>query len=87
MENKCILCDSGAERHHIRTRGSGGSDHDCNIMYLCREHHVEIHKIGINTFIRKNNLNGYMELKGWDYFEVLKKWLPPKRALRSYEKT
>ena len=76
----CIICGLDSERQHMKTRGSGGSDHDYNIMLVCREHHVECHKIGLKTFIDKHNLKGYMQLKKWEFFDVLQKWLSPREA-------
>jgi hypothetical protein len=70
-----------AERHHLKSRGSGGSDDDYNIMPLCRNHHIEIHKIGRNTFISKYKLSNYMERKGWEYISVLKRWFPPEEHM------
>lgn len=77
----CIICGEDNERHHIKTRGSGGSDDDWNIMFLCRMHHVEIHKIGRNTFIEKHNLTNYMENKGWEFIGILKRWFPPEQYM------
>ncbi len=76
----CIICGLDSERHHIKTRGSGGTDHENNIMMLCRNHHIECHKIGLKTFVRSYNLKSYMESKNWEYFDVLGKWISPREA-------
>jgi hypothetical protein len=73
--SNCLLCHCQAERHHIKSRGSGGSDDNCNILLLCRAHHVEIHKIGRTHFIEKYNLISLMISKGWQFIPFLNKWL------------
>jgi hypothetical protein len=72
--------------HHIKTRGSGGSDHDDNLMPLCVLHHNHIHK-SMNKFVDKHKIAPYLRSKGWEYFSVLGKWLAPKTAIKSYEKS
>lgn len=72
---KCLICRLPAERHHIKTRGSGGSDDEWNILFICRIHHIECHKIGTSTFAEK-----YIQVKlwllshNWEFNEVLNKW-------------
>lgn len=62
----CTLCNKWAEPHHIKTRGSGGGDEESNILYLCRLHHIEAHKIGQVKFIEKYvKLNQVYLEKGW----------------------
>lgn len=51
--------------HHIKSRGSGGSDHPFNLMSLCQQHHNEIHMIGLYRFAFKYKID--MELKGWTF--------------------
>lgn len=45
----CELCGQRAygEPHHIKTRGSGGSDIPENLIQLCWEHHVAAHSGGL----------------------------------------
>lgn len=50
---RCYICDAPAERHHIVSRGAGGTDDEINILPLCREHHREIHAVGWQTFCRR----------------------------------
>ena len=53
-EQYCTACGSWpVDVHHIKSVGSGGSDHINNLMPLCRTHHIEIHKIGRLTFMEK----------------------------------
>lgn len=73
---ECLVChDQIVERHHIKTRGSGGSDDESNIMILCRTHHVEFHSIGRNSFIKKYLLEKWMRNMGWYFDEQFKKWI------------
>lgn len=71
----CLICGSKADRHHVKTRKSGGSDEEHNLMPICRSHHVEVHKTGMRLFANK-----YFEVKvwlmdnGWEFNEVKKKW-------------
>lgn len=64
----CLICGhSETDDCHIKTKGSGGSNEPWNIMPLCRTHHVEQHKIGIITFIKKYlEVRKDIESKGWD---------------------
>lgn len=58
----CLCCgDRPVDPHHVTTRKNGGGDVAVNIMPLCREHHREIHAIGIASMV--------------DAFPVLKAWL------------
>lgn len=64
---KCLVCGSAnVDVHHIKTRGSGGSDQLWNLMPLCRREHQEIHKIGNIKFIEKYiNVANYLDINGW----------------------
>ena len=57
-----------ADKHHIKTRGSGGGDEDYNIVFLCRLHHIEIHQIGAKKMSEKHQaiLLALIE-KGWTF--------------------
>lgn len=68
----CLVCGrTNVDRCHIKTKGSGGSDQDQNIMLLCREHHVEQHKIGVITFIEKHpQVMAYIETMGWEIIGI-----------------
>ena len=42
----CEACGEWQEQtdiHHIKTRGSGGTDNPSNILALCRLHHTQFH--------------------------------------------
>lgn len=72
MTPKCLVCFSlNPDRAHIKTKGSGGSFDDWNIMLLCRFCHQEQHKIGIITFIEKyDSVKTYVESKGWEIVSI-----------------
>ena len=60
-EMRCEIClQPHSERHHIKTRGSGGKD-EGNIIYLCRQHHAEVHNAGRWTFAEKYGLTKRFE--------------------------
>ncbi len=66
---KCTICAKPAERAHIKSRGAGAGWEDWEWVYLCRSHHVEQHKIGIITFIRKYpQFFSAIKAKGWILF-------------------
>ena len=72
---KCTTCKNiGTDRHHIKTRGAGGTDDSFNILFLCRTCHITAHSIGLTSFVRKYGLEHEMEIKGWEFDEVQKKW-------------
>ncbi len=75
-QNRCVCCGSlNVERHHFKTRGSGGSDENFNILFLCRLHHVEIHKIGNNRFANKfPEVKKWLSKNNWIFDDLLKKW-------------
>lgn len=58
---KCIICGKDADIHHIDAIGMGRDRRKVDDSYyrkiaLCREHHTEIHKIGVDLFKRKYKL-------------------------------
>lgn len=50
----CLACgyttENGNTFHHIKSRGSGGSDHAQNMMPLCQKHHNLVHNMGLSKF-------------------------------------
>jgi hypothetical protein len=39
--------------HHIRSQACYGSDAPSNLLSLCREHHGEVHAMGVHSFAAK----------------------------------
>jgi hypothetical protein len=54
-EKPCCVCFGVAEPHHLVTRGAGGSDY--HTVPLCREHHSELHRLGLLAFEGRYRLN------------------------------
>ena len=71
----CVVCGREGEAHHVKTRRSYGHDLPYNLMPLDREHHTEVHAIGLTTFAEK-----YLKVKtwlvdnGWEYDSTINKW-------------
>lgn len=73
MIGQCLACRRMTEvdRAHIKTKKSGGTMDDWNIMLLCRKHHVEQHQIGIVTFTKKYpSVEAELNRKGWSVEEI-----------------
>jgi hypothetical protein len=50
--SRCIilgLCEGPVEADHVRTRGAGGDDRG-NLIPLCRGHHAQRHRMGVQSF-------------------------------------
>jgi hypothetical protein len=62
----CDVCRNPppSDPAHIQTVKSGGPDTPDNLFSLCRKHHVEQHKIGIQSFCDKYKL-GLSYESGW----------------------
>lgn len=73
----CLICSNNeSDRHHVKTRGAGGTDDDFNLMNLCRIHHVEIHKIGNTRFaVKYYKAKHWLTDNGWAFNEVKMKWV------------
>jgi 5-methylcytosine-specific restriction endonuclease McrA len=74
--SKCTVCKVvPCDPHHVKTRGSGGGDELSNLMPLCREHHIEIHKIGNSKMCEK-----YPSVYAWlirnERFDIIYKFAP-----------
>lgn len=78
FQRSCIVCRKNAERHHVKTRGSGGSDEEENLLSLCRGCHIEVHNIGLTTFVRKYHLERNMIGRGFYLCEITNKWRKPR---------
>ena len=61
----CWICGNpNSEWDHLRTRGASGGNEPENLQPLCRQMHVERHKIGLKSFVKKYNLPVSWE-SGW----------------------
>ena len=51
----CCVCGKPgpSDPHHWKSVKSGGHDVEGNILPTCRQHHVEVHTIGRETFLKK----------------------------------
>ena len=61
MNKKCCVCGRLADLHHVDAVGMGNDRHEVHhlarlVMPLCRQHHVEIHTIGVETFLSMYHL-------------------------------
>ena len=80
--SRCVVCgDRYPDPHHVKSKKSGGDDVQENLMPLCRLHHTEVHKIGLNKFTDK-----YTKARNWllsnDYEinDILMRWIRPKKG-------
>lgn len=70
----CIACGiyGVSDRCHLKSKGSGGTWEDENIVLMCREHHSEQHKSGWSKFLEKYPMARHkLKKKGWSIVEVL----------------
>lgn len=65
LDKRCVICGkSHADLAHVDGVGANGGNRQkinhlgLRAMSLCREHHQEQHKIGIQSFMNKYHLNG-----------------------------
>lgn len=63
IHKKCPVCGKRAELHHIDTVGMGRNREEIiheglEVMSLCREHHQEIHVLGLAAFLKRYHLTG-----------------------------
>lgn len=60
---KCVICGKRADLHHVVSLGAGMNRDNVvhegmEVLPLCREHHIEVHTIGRDTFMAKYHLDG-----------------------------
>ena len=65
----CIVCyNIGTDKHHIKTRGAGGTDDGFNLVNLCRTHHQQIHVLGPYRMSEKYpQLKERLHESGWQF--------------------
>ena len=61
IHKKCPVCGKRAELHHYESIGMGRNrdtiiHEGMEVLPLCREHHIEIHSIGRETFMNEYHL-------------------------------
>lgn len=66
MHKKCPICGRRADLHHVETVGMGRDrtqiiHEGMEVLPLCREHHMEIHRIGKGEFFDKYHITGGIE--------------------------
>ena len=66
VAKKCPICGKKADLHHIDPVGMGRDRTEIihegmEVMPLCREHHMEIHRTGKADFFKRYHLNGGIE--------------------------
>lgn len=66
-KQSCISCGSRpVDAHHIKSRGSGGSDSLWNLLPCCRKCHSLVHHIGLRKYAEKYlNVSNFLDLNGW----------------------
>lgn len=78
QDSRCIISgELGPDRHHIKTKKSGGSDEETNLMPLSRKYHVEVHTMGMVRFSRKYpQVKVWLESNGWEFSSAFgrEKW-------------
>jgi len=63
------------ELHHIKSRGSGGTDETYNMIPLCHELHQEWHNKGCHFMAEKYvAINQWLREHEWYICAVRKKW-------------
>lgn len=60
---KCVICGKRADLHHVDVLGMGANRQEVihegmSVLPLCREHHMEVHSIGRDTFMEKYHIHG-----------------------------
>ena len=74
---RCMVCGSnnGVSGHHLKSRGSWGPDVPENLIPLCFNHHVEVHKIGLLSFSsRYFVVENFLTLNRWTLCPIRGKW-------------
>lgn len=61
INKKCLVCGKHADLHHVDVLGMGTNRQEViheglKVLPLCREHHMEAHSIGRDTFMKKYHL-------------------------------
>lgn len=63
INKKCPICGAKADLHHVQALGMGRDRTEIiheglEVLPLCREHHMEVHTMGKDSFFKKYHLEG-----------------------------
>lgn len=76
---ECLNCSritfNGNCLHHIKTRGSGGTDDEWNLMPLCQQCHNKVHAEGLTKFSRNLYVEKWLKENGWEFNVFLERWV------------
>lgn len=61
--------------HHLKHKGSGGSDGPWNRLGFCRVHHSEYHQIGRSAFIEKYPESKFLIERAESVELIWQRWL------------
>jgi hypothetical protein len=75
----CTACLETRENyvclHHVKTRGSGGTDEPFNLMPLCQAHHNMIHMIGLSSMSKRfTPIHDWLTKNNWVWDNFQNKW-------------
>jgi len=70
-DGSCTVCneirDGFVCLHHLKSRGSGGSDDSYNLLPLCHWCHVTVHNIGLVSFAKKHeSVKSFLLRNNWE---------------------
>lgn len=62
-QKKCVICGEKADLHHVDAIGAGRDRTEIihegmKVLPLCREHHIEAHTIGRDSFNQRYHIHG-----------------------------
>lgn len=77
MEKNCQACGKfgSIDRAHIKSKGSGGTWDDQNILHLCRGCHIKSHSFGWYKFSQKYPAVLWeLKKRGWAFENLFGVW-------------
>lgn len=85
----CIACGLTGEGmvtfHHVHTRGSGGTNHENNLMPLCFKHHEQIHRYALSKFVGIfPSVKNWLLYHGW-HINGFGKWRGPSECYSTFK--
>jgi len=82
-DEDCIICGKNTSKdtcwHHLKTRGSGGTDDSWNMVPVCFNHHTAyFHLKGLTFTANKfKKVHEFLINNGWIFDENRSKWYRP----------